>query len=87
MSEIADSAAGSQVAIFKTALFPEESKMKWLYSSRFRSRGEANMLKILPIILFHSAHKLSFEYARFYSIDYSIFSVEITRFIKVLLFF
>ena len=23
------------------------------------SRGEANMLKILPIILFHSAHKLS----------------------------
>ena len=24
-----------------------------------RSRGEANMLKILPIILFHSAHKLS----------------------------
>ena len=23
------------------------------------TRGEANMLKILPIILFHSAHKLS----------------------------
>ena len=47
------------------------------------------MLKILPIILFHSAHKLSLLFLlsmpdySFYSIDYSIFSVEITRFIKV----
>ena len=54
------------------------------------ARGEANMLKILPIILFHSAHNLSLllsmpDYS-FYSIDYSIFSVEITRFNKVLFF-
>ena len=41
-------------------------------------RGEANMLKILPIILFHSAHKLSQLFLC--SIDYSIFSVDITRY-------
>ena len=44
------------------------------------------MLKILPIILFHSAHKIyQFDYAL--CIDYAIFSVDITRFIKFLLFF
>ena len=39
----------------KTLLGWEEAK--WRYWKA--ARGEANMLKILPNILFHSAHKLS----------------------------
>ena len=47
------------------------------------------MLEILPIILFHSAHTiipLSMPDYSLYSIDYSIFSVHITSFIKIFLF-
>ena len=38
-------------------------------------------------LLFYSTVLINFPYYSFYSIDYSIFSVDILRFIKVLLFF